>query len=66
MPSQGRYQVMEGIISPVSDKYGKKGLASAQHRIAMAQLALETSDWIRVDQWESEQEKWTETIKVLR
>ncbi|XP_067395046.1 uncharacterized protein [Emydura macquarii macquarii] len=62
----GRYQVMEGIISPVSDKYGKKGLASAQHRIAMAQLALETSDWIRVDQWESEQEKWTETIKVLR
>ncbi|EMP33313.1 Nicotinamide mononucleotide adenylyltransferase 3 [Chelonia mydas] len=31
----------------------------------MAQLALETSDWIRVDPWESEQEKWTETVKVL-
>ncbi|XP_050820117.1 nicotinamide/nicotinic acid mononucleotide adenylyltransferase 1 isoform X3 [Gopherus flavomarginatus] len=62
----GRYQVIEGIISPVSDNYGKKGLVSARHRIAMAHLALETSDWIRVDPWESEQEKWTETVKVLR
>ncbi|XP_074860753.1 nicotinamide/nicotinic acid mononucleotide adenylyltransferase 3 isoform X2 [Carettochelys insculpta] len=62
----GRYQVIEGIISPVSDNYGKKGLVSARHRIAMAQLALETSDWIRVDPWESEQEKWTETVNVLR
>ncbi|XP_053895554.1 retinol-binding protein 1 isoform X3 [Malaclemys terrapin pileata] len=62
----GRYRVIEGIISPVNDSYGKKGLVSARHRIAMAQLALETSDWIRVDPWESEQEKWTETVKVLR
>ncbi|NWR86421.1 NMNA3 adenylyltransferase, partial [Furnarius figulus] len=62
----GRYQVIEGIMSPVNDKYGKKGLVSARHRIAMAKLALETSDWIRVDPWESEQETWTETVKVLR
>ncbi|NXC44957.1 NMNA3 adenylyltransferase, partial [Penelope pileata] len=62
----GRYQVIEGIISPVSDDYRKKGLASARHRIAMAKLALETSDWIRVEPWESEQETWTETVKVLR
>uniref|UniRef100_A0A674JCC7 Nicotinamide nucleotide adenylyltransferase 3 n=1 Tax=Terrapene triunguis TaxID=2587831 RepID=A0A674JCC7_9SAUR len=62
----GRYRVIEGIISPVNNNYGKKGLVSARHRIAMAQLALETSDWIRVDPWESEQEKWTETVKVLR
>ncbi|NXJ60604.1 NMNA3 adenylyltransferase, partial [Rostratula benghalensis] len=62
----GKYQVTEGIISPVNDDYGKKGLVSARHRIAMAKLALETSDWIRVDPWESEQKKWTETVKVLR
>lgn len=64
--SKGRYQVIEGIMSPVNDDYRKKGLVSARHRIAMAKLALETSDWIRVDPWESEQETWTETVKVLR
>ncbi|XP_030072124.1 nicotinamide/nicotinic acid mononucleotide adenylyltransferase 3 isoform X2 [Microcaecilia unicolor] len=62
----GRYQVIEGIISPVNDTYGKKGLVPAKHRIAMARLAVETSDWIRVDPWESEQDGWTETVKVLR
>ncbi|NXO79818.1 NMNA3 adenylyltransferase, partial [Sitta europaea] len=62
----GRYQVIEGIMSPVSDSYGKQGLVSARHRVAMARLALETSDWIRVDPWESEQDTWTETVKVLR
>nr|XP_025965523.1 nicotinamide/nicotinic acid mononucleotide adenylyltransferase 3 isoform X1 [Dromaius novaehollandiae] len=62
----GRYRVIEGIMSPVNDNYGKKGLVSAKHRIAMVKLALETSDWIRVDSWESEQETWTETVKVLR
>ncbi|KFP34110.1 Nicotinamide mononucleotide adenylyltransferase 3, partial [Colius striatus] len=61
----GRYQVIEGIMSPVNDNYGKKGLVSARHRVAMAKLALKTSDWIRVDPWESEQETWTETVKVL-
>ncbi|XP_040535014.1 nicotinamide/nicotinic acid mononucleotide adenylyltransferase 3 isoform X2 [Gallus gallus] len=62
----GRYRVIEGIMSPVSDDYRKKGLVSARHRIAMAKLALETSDWIRVDPWETEQASWTETVKVLR
>ncbi|XP_030909218.2 nicotinamide/nicotinic acid mononucleotide adenylyltransferase 3 isoform X1 [Melopsittacus undulatus] len=62
----GGYQVIEGIISPVNDGYGKKGLVSARHRVAMAKLALETSDWIRVDPWESEQDTWIETVKVLR
>ncbi|NWX96231.1 NMNA3 adenylyltransferase, partial [Nothoprocta ornata] len=62
----GQYEVIEGIVSPVSDDYGKQGLVSAKHRVAMARLALETSDWIRVDPWESEQETWTETVRVLR
>ncbi|XP_006846720.1 PREDICTED: nicotinamide mononucleotide adenylyltransferase 3 [Chrysochloris asiatica] len=62
----GIYQVVEGIISPVNDNYKKKNLVAAKHRVAMAQLALQTSDWIRVDPWESEQAQWIETVKVLR
>ncbi|XP_007945705.1 nicotinamide/nicotinic acid mononucleotide adenylyltransferase 3 [Orycteropus afer afer] len=62
----GKYQVIEGIISPVNDKYKKKDLVVARHRVAMARLALQTSDWIRVDAWESEQPQWMETVKVLR
>ncbi|MBN3285387.1 NMNA1 adenylyltransferase, partial [Polyodon spathula] len=60
-----RYKVIEGIISPVSDEYGKKGLVSARHRVAMSRLALETSNWIRVDPWESQQQHWSETVEVL-
>lgn len=66
LPCLGRYQVIGGIISPVNDNYGKKDLVAARHRVAMARLALQTSDWIRVDSWESEQAQWMETIKVLR
>ncbi|XP_011853924.1 PREDICTED: nicotinamide/nicotinic acid mononucleotide adenylyltransferase 3 isoform X1 [Mandrillus leucophaeus] len=62
----GMYQVIQGIISPVNDNYGKKDLAASHHRVAMARLALQTSDWIRVDPWESEQTQWMETVKVLR
>uniref|UniRef100_A0A8I5YMD0 tRNA-uridine aminocarboxypropyltransferase n=2 Tax=Pongo abelii TaxID=9601 RepID=A0A8I5YMD0_PONAB len=62
---QGMYQVIQGIISPVNDNYGKKDLAASHHRVAMARLALQTSDWIRVDPWESEQAQWMETVKVL-
>ncbi|XP_041120334.1 nicotinamide/nicotinic acid mononucleotide adenylyltransferase 3 [Polyodon spathula] len=66
MHQTGRYKVIEGIISPVSDEYGKKGLVSARHRVAMSRLALETSNWIRVDPWESQQQHWSETVEVLR
>ncbi|KAM4821618.1 nicotinamide/nicotinic acid mononucleotide adenylyltransferase 3 isoform 1-T2 [Thomomys bottae] len=62
----GVYRVVQGIISPVSDHYGKKDLVASHHRVAMARLALQTSDWIRVDPWESEQAQWIETVKVLR
>ncbi|KAM9604897.1 nicotinamide/nicotinic acid mononucleotide adenylyltransferase 3 isoform 1-T2 [Trichechus inunguis] len=62
----GVYQVIKGIISPVNDNYGKKDLVAAHHRVAMARLALQTSDWIQVDSWESEQAQWMETVKVLR
>ncbi|XP_059507023.1 nicotinamide/nicotinic acid mononucleotide adenylyltransferase 3 isoform X5 [Stegostoma tigrinum] len=62
----GLYKVIKGIISPVNDKYGKKGLVAAKHRVAMVQRALETSDWITQDPWESQQEQWVETVTVLR
>ncbi|XP_067656249.1 nicotinamide/nicotinic acid mononucleotide adenylyltransferase 3-like isoform X1 [Haliotis asinina] len=62
----GRYTVIEGIISPVSDNYGKKDLLSAKHRIAMLKLALKSLEWVRCDTWETEQENWNETAKVLR
>lgn len=63
----GRYSVIEGVISPVHDDYGKKGLLPSFHRNTMAKLAIETSDWIRVDTWESEtQTKWSPTVSVLR
>uniref|UniRef100_A0ABI7XQR0 Cytidyltransferase-like domain-containing protein n=1 Tax=Felis catus TaxID=9685 RepID=A0ABI7XQR0_FELCA len=63
--SPGMYKVIGGIISPVNDNYRKKDLVAAHHRVAMARLALQTSDWIRVDPWESEQAQWMETVKVL-
>ncbi|XP_076354177.1 nicotinamide/nicotinic acid mononucleotide adenylyltransferase 1-like isoform X2 [Tachypleus tridentatus] len=64
--STKKYQVIGGIISPVSDGYGKKGLLTAKHRCEMLRRALQTSDWIRLDTWESDQTTWTETLKVLQ
>uniref|UniRef100_A0A8C6ZJL5 Nicotinamide/nicotinic acid mononucleotide adenylyltransferase 3 n=1 Tax=Nothoprocta perdicaria TaxID=30464 RepID=A0A8C6ZJL5_NOTPE len=62
----GKYKVIKGIISPVGDAYKKKGLISADHRVTMAKLATKTSDWVEVDDWESCQSEWLETLKVLR
>lgn len=62
----GKYKVIKGIISPVGDAYKKKGLISANHRVTMAKLATKNSDWVEVDDWESCQSEWLETLKVLR
>lgn len=32
----------------------------------MARLAIENSNWIKVDDWESQQAEWVETAKVIR
>lgn len=64
--SKGQYKVVKGIISPVGDCYQKKGLIEACHRVEMARLATEMSDWITVDSWESLQPEWLETAKVVR
>ncbi|KAM9350823.1 nicotinamide/nicotinic acid mononucleotide adenylyltransferase 1-like [Symphorus nematophorus] len=62
----GLYRVVKGIISPVGDGYKKKGLIEACHRLEMAKLATENSNWITVDSWESLQPEWVETAKVVR
>ncbi|XP_072298030.1 nicotinamide/nicotinic acid mononucleotide adenylyltransferase 2 [Eucyclogobius newberryi] len=61
----GRYIVIGGIISPVHDSYGKPGLVSSKHRLTMCQLAVQSSDWIRVDPWECYQDTWQTTCSVL-
>uniref|UniRef100_A0A1A7WF92 Nicotinamide-nucleotide adenylyltransferase n=1 Tax=Iconisemion striatum TaxID=60296 RepID=A0A1A7WF92_9TELE len=62
----GQYRVVKGIVSPVGDAYKKKGLIEASHRLEMARLATENSEWITVDSWESQQSEWMETAKVVR
>ncbi|KAL4231680.1 Nicotinamide/nicotinic acid mononucleotide adenylyltransferase 1 [Mactra antiquata] len=62
----GKYDVIAGIMSPVSDAYKKKDLAPATQRCDMVKLALKTSRWVRLDTWESEQPQWSTTVKVLR
>ncbi|XP_004705497.1 nicotinamide/nicotinic acid mononucleotide adenylyltransferase 1 [Echinops telfairi] len=66
MNGTGKYRVIKGIISPVGDAYKKKGLLPAHHRIIMAELATKNSKWVEVDTWESLQNEWIETAKVLR
>lgn len=62
----GLYRVVGGIVSPVSDGYGKQGLVASKHRLNMARLALHSSDWVTVDDWESQQSDWTETVVTMR
>uniref|UniRef100_A0A8C2I779 Nicotinamide/nicotinic acid mononucleotide adenylyltransferase 3 n=1 Tax=Cyprinus carpio TaxID=7962 RepID=A0A8C2I779_CYPCA len=66
MHQTGLYRVVGGIVSPVGDYYGKQGLVVSKHRLAMARLALQSSDWVSVDDWESQQADWTETVVTMR
>uniref|UniRef100_A0A914IE71 Nicotinamide-nucleotide adenylyltransferase n=1 Tax=Globodera rostochiensis TaxID=31243 RepID=A0A914IE71_GLORO len=59
-------RVVEGLMSPVSDHFMKPGLLPSRHRLRMAQLATESSEWIRADGWEAAQTGWTRTLEVLR
>jgi len=61
----GGYEVVGGYFSPVSDSYGKESLVSADHRINMLKLSVESSDWIMVDEWEARRTEWERTVKVL-
>ncbi|KAF7726344.1 hypothetical protein EC973_008924 [Apophysomyces ossiformis] len=63
---RGEYELLAGYYSPVSDAYRKEGLVSAEHRVKMCQLAVDsTSDWLMVDAWESRQQSYQRTAFVL-
>lgn len=61
------YEVVGGIISPVHDSYGKPDLVAAEHRCAMVNMSIQSSDWIRLSDWEcNEQIQWTRTRILLQ
>ncbi|CAM9732161.1 unnamed protein product [Lampetra fluviatilis] len=66
LQATGQYRVVQGLLSPVGDEYGKPGLVATVHRMAMVQKAVATSGWLGADPWESEQGSWLETVKILR
>lgn len=59
------YNVVSGIVSPVSDGYNKKGLLCAHHRTQMLQLATASVNWITLSGWECGQAEWSPTLSVL-
>jgi nicotinamide mononucleotide adenylyltransferase len=58
--------VVEGIISPVADQFGKPDLIRAEHRLRMCELASQSSTWIRADGWECRQREWNYTLNILK
>jgi nicotinamide mononucleotide adenylyltransferase len=61
----GEYEVVGCFLSPVGDKYQKKGLAPAHHRLAMCDLAVQDSTFIDVDPWEAMMKEYQPTAVVL-
>lgn len=53
-------------MSPVSDAYGKPGLAPAFHRLNMCAAATQESPLIMTAAWEAQQPGYTPTLHVLR
>ncbi|GMH34434.1 hypothetical protein BSKO_02268 [Bryopsis sp. KO-2023] len=62
---QKGYDPLGGYMSPVNDGYGKKDLASAEHRLKMCELATSSSDMIMVDHWEATGTAYKRTRAVL-
>lgn len=60
-----KYEVVACYISPVADAYEKVGLARADHRLNMCQLATQNSKHIMIDPWEVTKTEYTRTAKVL-
>ncbi|XP_027127329.1 nicotinamide/nicotinic acid mononucleotide adenylyltransferase [Coffea arabica] len=57
--------VIGGYMSPVNDAYKKKGLISAEHRLAMCNLACRSSEFVMADPWEANQSTYQRTLTVL-
>lgn len=64
-PSQ-KYKVIGGILSPVSNGYGKASLIPAEDRLEMCRLASEGHSFITVEPWEALKSDWTPTFQVLK
>lgn len=62
---QKGFHVTGGVMSPVGDGYKKKGLLEARHRLEMCKSATKDSYWITCDDWETKQEAYVPTRKVL-
>lgn len=60
------FDVLGAYLTPVNDAYGKKGLAPAEDRVQMCQLAAASSPYIMVDPWEALQGEYQRTLTVLR
>lgn len=60
------YTVRGGLMSPTHDSYKKKDLASSHHRCAMIEKALEALPWVKLSDWEVNQNSWTRTRQVLQ
>ncbi|KAG8863448.1 hypothetical protein FRB96_008188 [Tulasnella sp. 330] len=64
--AEGKYEILGGYYSPVSDHYKKAGLAPAVHRVRMCELSVhQTSSWLMVDPWEAAQPAYVRTAVVL-
>lgn len=61
-----KFAVVGGIISPVSDAYGKPSLIPAKDRMEMCRLACEDDPLITVESWETIKPVWTPTLDVLK
>ncbi|KAI5660176.1 hypothetical protein M9H77_28969 [Catharanthus roseus] len=64
LQSEG-FCVIGGYMSPVNDAYKKKGLISAEHRVAMCNLACRSSEFVMVDSWEASQSSYQRTLTVV-
>lgn len=62
----GNHIVIGGLISPVHDAYAKTDLVSSTHRLAMIKLSLQNSEWVKLSDWECNQETWTRTRQTLQ
>lgn len=58
--------VWGGYVSPVHDAYGKPGLESARHRLAMCRAAFEEVDGVMVDDWEAWQVRVGQSVRLKK
>jgi len=66
MEQSRKYKVIGGILSPVSNGYGKASLITAEDRLEMCQLGSEGHPFITVEPWETLKSDWTPTLQVLK